>query len=819
MDMLVSSLSRGRKGHPILFCGAGLTADCLSFEDDATIGVTAHLLKLLNEELHVQGRASGYREIKNAAQRFRSDFGAHRLMNLLKERFHLKNVSASIVDIMRYPWSRIYTTNYDSGIEIALRTAGRRYTPLNNLDAPNADVTGTPVIHLHGHAEKWTGATFEDSCVLDSRSYHRLSGVKNWLEQLRYDIERASVVVFVGFSAADFHLSRVFFDTSGLRSKAFFINRPTITPDVDEHATQEEFGQPLYIGRDEFAACAVRAAEDRASAELALMSFQRYEAVLPSTAIPSTQHIEELFIWGTVVDAHLRRDQSLSTSDYHVLRGETPVVTERLSKPGAVVLVHGDICDGKTLVVTDAINGLFASRPIFRLHNSYMDLLDETSAILSVYPNAVFVAENCFALHENRLLGVARQVTASGGGLILTARNISAEGDATKLKALRDIPAFSEVRVGALQVSEVDALIILLDQIAGWREFRAFSPMQRRDFVMTQCNGLIPSVLLHLLRSSYVQARYKEEYNKVVYKDDHERNVVLGSLLLANIGLSVPVFLLSDILEVDFAATLERISARSGALRLVTVNGGLVQAVPSIGARNLLGHVVAPRHVVDATVLILEKLADLPNRSDLQSHIFRQLMRYSILQTVVFDEQEIDRFFDHISKIDQFRRMPLFWLQWHMAMAAQKRWSKAEDYLRMGHTAADNFDQRSEQKYNRKQLEDRRSKFLIERATQEQRPGSDVFRDTREALDVVRRLLGEREISHHPYLTIEMVFTLLERKGTLLESVQLDALLKLFLQICEYARQRSGVVVDGMQRARALDCLTRLEKAGVRFGT
>ena len=152
-----------------------------------------------------------------------------------------------------------------------------------------------------------------------------------------------------------------------------------------------------------------------------------------------------------------------------------------------------------------------------------------------------------------------------------------------------------------------------------------------------------------------------------------------------------------------------------------------------------------------------------------------------------------------------------------MAMAAQKKWSKAEEYLTMGHTTADNLDQRSGRRFNRKHLEDRRSKFLVERATQEQRPGPDVFRDTREALEIVRRLLGEREISHHPYLTIEMACDLLDRKGTLLEPFQLDTLLKLIRQISQYARQRSILIVDGVQRSRAIDSLRRLETAGGRL--
>jgi SIR2-like domain len=127
-------------------------------------------------------------------------------MQLLKDRFQLSKVSASIVDIVGYPWAAIYTTNYDNGLELALQSAGRKFAPLNNLDDPNAINSGTPIIHLHGFAEAWTDATFEQSCVLDTDSYRHLSGVSNWLGRLRFDIERAEIVVFIGFSAADFHL-------------------------------------------------------------------------------------------------------------------------------------------------------------------------------------------------------------------------------------------------------------------------------------------------------------------------------------------------------------------------------------------------------------------------------------------------------------------------------------------------------------------------------------------------------------------------------------------------------------------------------------
>ncbi len=51
MEALDEYLSRYGTASAILFCGAGLTADCLNFDDDAAVGVTTHLLQLLNDEL------------------------------------------------------------------------------------------------------------------------------------------------------------------------------------------------------------------------------------------------------------------------------------------------------------------------------------------------------------------------------------------------------------------------------------------------------------------------------------------------------------------------------------------------------------------------------------------------------------------------------------------------------------------------------------------------------------------------------------------------------------------------------------------------
>jgi hypothetical protein len=459
------------------------------------------------------------------------------------------------------------------------------------------------------------------------------------------------------------------------------------------------------------------------------------------------------------------------------------------------------------------MNGLAGGRMIFEMRHPYDDMIDEASSILSVYPNAVFVIENCFSLRGDRLLGLARQISASGGGLILSARNISSEAELGKLEGLREIQSPLEIGIGRLLPREVDALIALVDQIAGWRDFRARSPSDRRRFVEMECNGVIPSVLLRLLNSDYVRGKYREEYNKTSYLDPSERQMIIATLLIANIGFDVPLSFISDLFEKDFSSVLRRMSTQGNGLRLVRTDGRVVRTIPSIGARNRLRNVVETRDIVNTNIYILEKMTEELKRTDFEQHMFSQLLRFSIINGIVSDEAEINRFFDHISKISYLRSMPLFWLQWHMAMCAQRRWPKAEECLTMGYTAAENLERRRGDKYNKKQLNDRRAKFLAARANSMMRSGTDLFRDAKEALDLIGRLMHASELTHHPYETLSDIVTLLQSRASTIPDDLKKILVRQVAEVVDTAKKRLASVPQGYQRTRAVEWITQIDAA------
>lgn len=331
-------LLQARRGKGILFCGAGFTADCLNFDEDEALGVTPQLLRILNETLLAAGEPGRYRNVQNAADKVMAVKGEHGLMNQLKQRFTLQHVSQDMTEILRFPWERVYTTNFDNGIELALKAARRQANCVNNVEEIGAlERPGVPVIHLHGAAERWDIHNFRRSCVLGADSYMRAGGgsempeLDAWLAQLQRDLSRAEGVVFVGFSSQDFHLNRVFRSASDLQGRSFFVNRPTSDPDPDETATQERYGRVCAIGRAGLTQMVEAVLAEDLPTEPSLASFVRFEPPQAAAEILSVPMIERLLIWGEENEAQIARDILSGRSDYHLLRAIQPALREAMA--------------------------------------------------------------------------------------------------------------------------------------------------------------------------------------------------------------------------------------------------------------------------------------------------------------------------------------------------------------------------------------------------------------------------------------------------------------------------------------------------------
>lgn len=808
MQNLTERLNRARTGGAILFCGAGFSADCLNFKPEETLGTGAQLLAICNEALK---QNPPFGKLQNAADTLWDERGDHGMLTLLKERYTVAEVTTDMTDILRYPWQTVYTTNYDNALEIATQAAGKPAEGINNTDDPSAEVSALPIIHLHGYVKKWDIHNIRESCVLGAESYLRLAHTNQWLQRFRRDVDMAQIVVFVGFNAGDFHLNQAIFDLTGLREKAFFINRPTAEADPDVAAEQRRLGTPLYVGRAGLAKTITDLLKKDAPDEPHLASFRKVKPVKPSSQVPTAAEIENLFIYGDVVPEQVARDLANGVSEYHVRRDGLEEALAGIASGARILLVTGYRCDGKTLMVDDLAQRLLGARPIYKLFMPYESLLNEVAGILRHASNAVLVIENCFDLPIERLQSIARQFDGKDGVLILTSLEVGVDVHPAGMVMLEEFGSFRRIALPRLTEAEAQILSDLTDQIAGWRDSRTGSAADRLRFIMTTCQASLPNFLMRLLSSAYVTGRYREEFNKLSLNDS-ERKAVILALYVTHIGENAPVSFLSDALEMDFGAIIDGLNRRPGnnTFRLVRRKGAMIETVPSIGAQNILKNLFTDAEIVNAIIPILHNLATI-YRNPFEQRVFSQMMRFSILEKVVSDKAEIDRLFQYNKQHEKIRRMPLFWLQWHMAKCASGDLVEAEKLLEQGYKEVSEFEHTTRKKFDKRQLDDRRAKFLMLRANATSREGTELFRDFKEACELTGKVLRQDDPQHYPFETLKEIVQAFDEKGHRLMEVHKPIVDQWITSLGNYARKRFCMLPKGYQTGAAR---TALKEAG-----
>ena len=811
-DELQRRLNLARNGGGILFCGAGFSADCLNFKPDETLGTSAQLLNLFNSKL-CQDPPFG--NLQNAAEALREQIADHGMERLLKGRYTVSNVTQDMTVLLRYPWQAVYTTNYDNALEIAAHAAHIQTESLNNTDDPNTHSINLPIIHLHGYVQKWNINNIRESCVLGAKSYLELTQVKKWFPRFRSDIDQAQIVVFVGFNADDFHLNQAVFDLTGLREKAFFINLPTAEADPDVTAAQKRLGTPFFIGRDGLAAKIKALLTKDAPKEPHLASFTKYTPPVPAATVPTQAQIEDLFLYGKVEPSQIARDLSNDISDYHIQRSAIQETMDAIAGDARIVLLEGYPCDGKTLLTTDLAYRLSGERPVYQMRKAYENMLDEVADVLHHAPNAALIIENCFDLPEARLASIVRQFKGQEGVLILTSRGVAIDASPTGIVLLEDLDNFRKMPLDQLDESEARVLIDLVHQISGWRHFYAHDPDARQRFIQKTLQASLPSFLMEFLRSEYVTDRYREEFSKLSL-DQTERAVIIVALYFSHIGQISLVSLLSNAMERDCGAIIDRLDVRSGndTFRLVRRTGETIQTVPSIGAKNILRNIFTDAEIVDAIIPLLKRFAVI-YRNPLEQHVFSQLMRFSHLSKVVTDGDEIDRFFEHNKQELQIRRFPLFWLQWHLAKCKADDLPVAEKLLEQGYGEAAEFERRTGKTFDRRQLDDRRAKFLMLRANKTRRAGEDLSRDFKDAIDLTHKTLRRIGPRRFPFETLAEIVKSYSEVSHKLDDMHKKLIYEELDGLINYARKRVHALPSRYQRDKAQSALARCSGLGL----
>jgi len=626
-SVLKSALERGVHGKATLFVGAGFSIDSINFQDQ-NIPSVSPLLQRLNEGLPTNSKM-----VDVAAGRYLETHGPEKYLDLLRSEYKAKSASDDVADIMKYPWNRIYTTNYDDVIENSLKSK-RRYKSLDQKDMykhqPKNDLL---VVHLHGFIDNFDINNVSRNCILDFDS-----NVANevydgeWGALLRSDLTTSDVVIFIGYSLFDPEIPKLLKYASN-RERVFFINSPFRDEDLEYR--QRKFGQPIFIGRQNFSKITSSAEKQGAKQDRVSYScFSNARRDMIDDKALDNKKIEHLFAYGKIDDDALETDVAQETQRYVIDRTPVEKAIPNLASTRKMTIFYGPLGHRKTVSIRKLASKLVRKdQEVFFAIRNLDDLITELSQIAAKHPGAVIIFEDIFRYSKK---WDQINLISHGKLTLITSSRINI----LNIRRIELINAFSSYDVDFVKISEFDlpertALVPIVDRVGMWEEKAALTTSAKSNTIVNNFDNNFADLLVGLIRSTDIIARFRSELDTLSEFSPTAHKAIMLILYLEFVGIEPDEDLIKEALAFDFAALAGQSEVAEIWGIFTNGHGSDISFKSSVVSRYMLIHACDSEKLLLCLGEAVDSLSKVMHISEDYYHAFRELLRFTYLKGVI----------------------------------------------------------------------------------------------------------------------------------------------------------------------------------------
>jgi hypothetical protein len=716
----------------VLFLGSGFTHDATNIRGD-NVPTGAHLRTLLADLVGVS--PSAY-DLKVLAEELASQPNSP-LRQLLYDLFTIKELSADQIDILKHPWLRIYTTNYDDAAEFAHHLTFGKYSAYNYDDPKPARLLPNSIIHLQGSIRQLTEDNVLEQLVLTERSYVRQHFEQSpWYDEFVRDLRFASACFFVGYSLSDHHIASLLLQSPTITSKTYFI-RQTAPDSIFQHRVSS-YGEILSIGVNGFAELCRTLPRPAPLADPYRLKSFRYvdprkdkKTLAPPTAI----EVLNLLAFGTF--NYARSLSAQSDGDYVVARNANLDDAVRIIDQNRCLLIHSRLGNGKSIFIfllatrlaelgytcllyrgegpavqqeLALVRGL---RKVVILLDSYTQSQDATSYLAEACPEAKFVVTVRTGVHDVRLHEIDRDLPKPFGRLNLnrlTQRDIQ---DFTSLCQKAGVGAASIERIGNTNREMRDLLIVLF-------------------------------------QSQQIQQKVEEAFGGI-FQDTRMKRVLLAVFLVHWIGENAEPAFLRAVTGADAFVEMSRVKEVAG--EILRLEDDELQIRSAVFAHYVVQRLASPVDLVDSIYNLVVSAAQRKNERKYRV-IMSGLMQFARLRELVrhytdreqFMQDLYERLRYHVTVNDE----PLFWLQYAILMIEMANLQAADEFLTTAYARA-----AAKPGFRTYQIDTQACRLLLLREARDvSSPTVQRFEELIGRIELVVRMVGEES---HRYYAIKVL--------------------------------------------------------------
>lgn len=694
MEELVRKISSGKA---ILFVGAGFSKNAKNINGDKELP----LAKNLANDIGVLGGFDGDSDLK-----FASDYFIHEISKLkpelieelityLKKVFTIQEANDEHKTLMKIPWRRIYTTNYDDLVEISARSNGDLIETVD-IDSSTEIYSGKKVcVHLNGSISMLDDKTLNTKFKLSRSSYMSPDAFtkSSWDFIFKNDLELSSAIVFVGYSLYDIEIEKILFDNPSFKGKVYFIQRSRETEHVKEDYIFQKYGQLLRIGVDGFA----KLIEDNidkvvsAKEEFFLESFVKYEISSTPKETISEACIESFLKHGELKNEYLEQGMtSEKTVPFLIKRAQLDRLRNLISE-NKIVCVTSELGNGKSVFLRESALLLtlegHAVYIISDISGNYISDIDKIISsgqscilIIDTYSNYKDLIPYLISVNLKNIKVLLSERTSNHYSLIREHEK--------KLKT-------TDLNIDILEDNEINSLINILEHTSLWGKYGKLTLRQKEEHVKDKCRSQLSSVLIDVLKSTQVKNKISELLSKVFVDEKQKMNIfVICMLDVMNIPISLS--LISDIAGNDLA--LSDFSNSNEIRHFFTLNlyEQSVDTKSSIYSLHLLNEHFDSNYIIEKSLFILknldQKFKEIRALDSIRNDIRTNLFRFNFIERMLPLKTKtgmLVKYFETIKNELPFHTQnPQYWLQYGMAHIAMKDYDKASRYLQTAYDKA-----------------------------------------------------------------------------------------------------------------------------------
>jgi hypothetical protein len=597
----------------------------------------------------------------------------------------------------------------------------------------------------------------------------------------------------------DLDIRRVLF-SEDISEKCIFVIAP-LSPDNELEAEDlADLGVVAPIGIDAFAkdVAQIQASYAPEMPELLLREWEEVHAVEGAVAAPTDSEVFDFLVKGDLSTSLLLEATGPNKGNYVLGRTSIAHIGTDLASKEACVLAIGDLGTGKTFVY-ECIGQIYLSRGwrVFRLDGGSREEIGEAEEICAVAGDKVLIIEN-YQRHMDLLRWLA-ETRPGGVSVAITARTNAHELFAKELYEMFG----DRLRIhdlSKLSRQEIEGTVVLFDRYGLWGDRIGWGFERKRQFVVRDCAGYLPSVLVDVLQSTHITDRYSALLSESGNRVDVEE-LLICAFALEVLGYAPRISHIQELLA--NRVRWGRLRTQAELRTIIDFDANVVRAKSSVLAGHLLRHVFSAKAIV-MTLTGMAREAD-ARRSERDFYqILNALMRYRAVAQILPEKNRLEatiNFYEGSKNLTSTKRNPQFWMQYGIACLAFYKLERAERYFKDAYSLASPG-------YDTYQIDNHYARLLLEKALIAPSINDTVLL-VEEAKKIVLQQMSA-EIRYYPYRVALGLFRCYERFQGTWTPEQTVYFMRIFAEV---KRRCESIGGDLRNNRYVVECLLKADQA------